>query len=81
MMRPKPLLDFEPRGRTDLKEIELVPFYTEQPTMIVLRKMAIEENWFFYELVDSQSCTKALIYFDIFKNSLLNNCDMQCMGM
>ena len=44
MMRPKPLLDFEPRGRTDLEEIELVPFYTEQPTMIVFQFVKKDGN-------------------------------------
>ena len=42
MMRPKPLLDFEPRGRTE--QIELVPFYTEQPTVIVFQFVKTDGN-------------------------------------
>ena len=42
MMRPNPLLDFEPRGRTE--EIELMPFYSEQPTVIVFQFVKTDGN-------------------------------------
>ena len=42
MRCPTPLLNFEPRGRTE--EIELVPFYTEQPTVIVFQFVKTDGN-------------------------------------
>ena len=43
MMCPRPLLDFEARGRS-AKDIELVPFYTEQPTALVFQFVKKDDN-------------------------------------
>ena len=43
MMRPRPLLDFEARGRT-AEDMELVPFYTEQPTALVFQFVKKDGN-------------------------------------